>query len=71
MSDVIALVQVDEFQIIEGETYSSDDPRVQRNPQWFSSGEEVIDRDFAVEEVEPTPEPEPAPEPEAEPEPEG
>ena len=35
MSDVVALVQVDEQRIIEGEKYSSDDPRVVRNPQWF------------------------------------
>lgn len=64
MSDVIALVQVDEQRISEGGTYDSDDPRVQRNPQWFSSGEEIIDREFTVAEV--VAEPEPSEEPGAE-----
>ena len=67
MSDVVALVQVDEFQIIEGETYSSDDPRVQRNPQWFAGAGEVVDEIPAPEQVEI----ERTEEPEAEPEPEG
>lgn len=70
MSEVIALVQVDEQQIVEGGVYDSDDPRVQRNPQWFSG--DVIEREFPVEEV--APEPEPVPEPvveEPQPEPEG
>ena len=69
MSDVVALVQVDEFQIIEGETYSSDDARVARNPQWFSAldGTPVAEEVPAPEQVEI----ERTEEPEAEPEPEG
>ena len=61
MSEVVALVQVDEQQIVEGGSYDSADPRVTRNPQWFSHGEDVIDRTFEVSE--PSPEPEPTPEP--------
>ncbi len=52
MSDVIALVTADEHRIYEGGVYDSDDPRVQRNPQWFAEkGEEIIDREFTVKEV--------------------
>ncbi len=55
--DVVALVQVDEHQIIEGGVYDSEDWRVVRNPQWFSNGEDVIDRTFEVTETEPVADP--------------